>query len=149
MDKATHLARLQSVTPRVIEQADMAGTVDQAIEMVGPDTVLVLVCRQAETTAQVVRDKRIGRFLQREDSLIHGKNDQTVEIERTRFQHTHNLQSGKRFTVERNRNRIRHPLQQTEIGVDLHFDVGLLHDFLHSVDCRKVVEDKLLLHVFN
>ena len=57
MHETTYLACLQSVTPGIIKQADMAGTINQTIEMIRPNTVLVLVCRQTEPPAEIIRNK--------------------------------------------------------------------------------------------
>ena len=51
--------------------------------------------------------------------------------------------------MERDRNRIRHTFQQTEIGVDFHLYIRLPHDFLHPIDGGKIMEDKLLFDVVN
>ena len=39
------------------------------------------------------------------------KINQTVEIQGTGLEHTHNLEAGKRLAVEGDRDRISHPLQ--------------------------------------
>ena len=147
MDKTADFACLQTITAGIVEQADMARPINQTIEMVGPYTVLMLISGQAETSSQVIRDKRVGRFPEWEYTLIHGKDDQPVEIQCTGFKNSHDLQTGQRFAPERDGYRIGHPFEQAEIGVDLHLDPGILHDLFHTVDGREVMEDKLLLQV--
>ena len=57
MHETANLACLQSVASCIIKQTDMAGTINQTIEMIRPNTVLMFVCRQTESTTKIIRNK--------------------------------------------------------------------------------------------
>ena len=108
MHETAHLTTAQTGCSGVIDQADLFGPFDQPIEMVGPYTVLMLISRQPKTTAQVIGDEGIRRFMLRKHTLIHRENDQTIKIQRTGLQDTHNLQARERFSLKRDRDPIGH-----------------------------------------
>ena len=147
MDVAAHFACLSARITCIVHQTYLLGTFNKAVKVVCPYAILMFVGREGKATAEVVGDKRVGTSLFGEYAFVHRKHNQTVKIERTRLQHSHNLQTRKRLAMKGNCNHIRHPPKEFKIGVDTHLHTCLAHHLLHTVYGGKVVEYKLLLHI--
>ena len=147
MHEAAHLATAHTCGTGVVNQAHLLSPLNQTIEMVSPDAVLMLVGGQAKAFSQMIGNKGIGHFVLGEDTFVHRKDDQSVEVERTSLEHTHDLQSRKRLALERNRHPVGHTLQQPEEGIQTHLDSVLTHHLLHAIDRSEVMKNELLLNL--
>ena len=86
----------------------MAGTLDEAVEIVGEDRRLALGHRHAEGTAQEVGDEGGIVGLLRQYAIVGREKYDAVEVEAARFEHTHHLQSHDGLSAEGNGGRSHH-----------------------------------------
>ena len=107
LDIAAFLARLDPFRAAVIDHPHLFGTLEQAVEIVGPHGILELIGREPEALAEFRRDEGGADAAAREHPLIGRKDDDVPEIERTRFQRPHDLEALQRLSLERDGNPLR------------------------------------------
>ncbi len=78
----------------------MAGTLDEAVEVVGVNGSAVVGSRETEGAAQEIGNEGIVRRGSREIPLVHREHQHMLEVEAARFEHAHHLQSRRRLPVE-------------------------------------------------
>ena len=100
--KARHFSTVQTVAGGVVNQADLFGALQQAVEIVGEHRNLMVDGGHAESLAQIVRNKGRVSAGFGQLSFVYGKQNQVAEVQITGFEHTHHLQTDGRFAVERN-----------------------------------------------
>ena len=98
----------------------LASPRDHAVEEVDECSLLILGCAEAVGAAQQLGDERWGELGAREYAFVHRRDEQRVEVERTRLEDTHHLQS-----LER------HPLEIEHFARD---------DALHEIEHRGILQ---------
>ena len=93
LDISTWFTALHSFTAAIVDQGDVPCTAYESVEMIGKDGIAMLLGWHAKGIAQIHRHEGIGLRLGREDSFVHRKDDEIVEIHSTCFEHTHDLKS--------------------------------------------------------
>ena len=58
LDVAALLPSLEAFGPGIVDQGDLLSPLDEAVEIVGPDRVLILIGRKSEGLAKLRRDER-------------------------------------------------------------------------------------------
>ena len=121
VDIAARFAGRLLVGVRAVEHVHAPGPLDQAIEIVGIDSLVVFGRGQREGRTQVVGHERSLRHaVAGEVVVVHRENDDVVEIEVAGLQNTHHLHPFQRLALERDADRLEVAAQQR--GVDLRFD---------------------------
>ena len=125
-DVAALLAAAAEFRARVEYQPYILRTLDKAVEVVGPDGILILVCRQAESLSEFGGDERGGYRPAGEDALVAGEDYKIVEVQGAGFQGTHDLQSLKRFAIEGNAGATHELVEEAPPGTCLDVEVQAL-----------------------
>ena len=133
VDEATDFTRgAKAIRAGVVEEVHAAGPRDHTIEIVGKNTIAQLEGRQTEAVAKGVRDERRGGAARRKEALVHGEDDESVEVEYARFEHAHDLESGQRFAAEGDGYAFDKARQEAGVGIDRHGDLGLGDEVVHA-----------------
>ena len=93
-------ATIQSVRRGVVEQRDILCPLNQTVEVVSVYCVFMFDGRHTEGFAEVVGDEGGLSTGFRKLPLVERQHDKIAEIEVTCLQHSHDLQSDSRFSVE-------------------------------------------------
>ena len=99
-NEARHLAARDAIGHGGIHQADAAGTLHEAVEIIGKDGRAAAHGGEGKGLAQFVGDERIVATLARQVALGGGKHEHAVEVEQARFEHAHNLQAFEGFAMQ-------------------------------------------------
>ena len=84
----------------VVQQGDVLGPGEEPEEVVGVYGVLFAVSGQGEVAFYVVGDERVVGAPVREDAFVHSGDDQASEVQKARFQQSHQLQAFEGFAEE-------------------------------------------------
>ena len=147
LDETALFTGLQAVAAGIIKQRHLGGTGQEAVEVICPDAILVFVGGETESPAEIIGNERVGDAFQRENALVHGEDDDSLEIQGTRFEYAHDLQTRQRLATEGDGDSLGYAAQETEVGIEFHRDASLPQDVLHAVHGGKIVEDELLLDI--
>ncbi len=120
---------------------------EQAEKVVGIDRGRLFAGLHTERFAQVVGNERAVVFLAWHNAFFHIEQQQVVEIERTRFEHTHHLNIGNRLAVERQRHalhRATHNAAQERQRIDQFLIGGVAQQGMQLIELELHLIDRLL-----
>ena len=86
----------------VVDDSDILGTTEQAIEVVGIDGRFVVSRCQIKRLTQRVGDERVVGYASGHVALVGREQQYVVKVKVTRLEYPHNLQSDSRFAMKRN-----------------------------------------------
>ena len=125
LDIAAFLPCLDSIRAGIIEQPHILRTLDEPVEIIGPDCILILIGRQAETLAQLRRNEGGIEGFAWEHTLVAGEDYQIPEIQSPGLQWAHHLQAFERLSRKRHGDRLQKLFQEFEPGdrLDIEFHI--------------------------
>ena len=139
-----HLTRVAVFRSIVVEQADVGGALQEAMEIVGVDGHLVVDGGQTKCLANGVGDERGVVHALGHIPLVAREHEHVVEVEVSRLEHAHDLYAFGRLSVEGDgggRDELRQQaLECRHVGLQ----VTVSHELVQSVDERVHAEERLL-----
>ena len=103
LDVTAFLSRLQSFSPGICKHPHILCPAYHTIEIIRPNSVLILICRQPESRPEFRRYERRTYVSARKNAFVGRHNYEIIEIKASCFQRSHYLKSFERLSFERNR----------------------------------------------
>ena len=142
--ETAHLAALAVLGRAVIENGHVAGSLQQAVEIVGIDGDLVVDGGQFVGLSDAMGNERRVVDAPGNISLVAGEQQHMVEVEVARLEDAHHLNAFSRFTVEGNAGLLDDLHGQALKGCQVYRQVTALAQVLDAVDQRVCPEQRLL-----
>ena len=126
--EAGHFAAISVFGGVVVEQRDVGGALQQGVEIIGVDGDFVVDGGEVVCLADGVGDERRVADVFRHISFVGRQHENVLEIEVSRLEHTHDLQSFGGFAVEGNRGRLDELVEQSAEGGQVAVEVAIFDE---------------------
>ena len=142
--EAAHLAPLAVLGGIVVEDGDILGALQQAVEIVGVDANLILDSGQFVGLADAVRNERAVVDAPRHVALVAGEQQDVVEVDVARLEHTHHLDALDGLAVEGDAGLLDNLRGESLQGLVGDLQIATLYQRIQAVDQHVGSEKRLL-----
>lgn len=123
-----HFAAISVFGGVVVEQGDVGGALQQGVEIIGVDGDFVVDGGEVVGLADGVGDERRVADVFRHISFVGRQHENVLEIEVSRLEYTHDLQSFGGFAVEGYRGRLDELVEQSAEGGQVAVEVAIFDE---------------------